>query len=100
MEESAKNHGKRRKQIKSPIDSVFNFLGVFILQLLDVASGEPRGIAVFSGGRGGHVAATSDQWGVLSTPTKVLIGVFCLIIAILVGIGLYRFCKWCHKPPA
>ncbi|GBL86561.1 hypothetical protein AVEN_194817-1 [Araneus ventricosus] len=81
-------------------NSNLRLIGLFILQLLDVASGEPRGVAVFSGGRGGKIAATTDQWGVLSPATKVLVGIFCLIIAILVGIGLYRFYKWCHKPPA
>ncbi|KAF8768312.1 hypothetical protein HNY73_021147 [Argiope bruennichi] len=74
--------------------------GYFIWTLLDSASPEPRGVAIFSGGRGGKVAIASDQWGVLSPATKVLVGIFCLILAILVGIGLYRFCKWCHKPPA
>ncbi|PRD28207.1 UNVERIFIED_CONTAM: hypothetical protein NCL1_33134 [Trichonephila clavipes] len=53
---------------------VYN-VSFIIFQLLDVVSPKPRGVAVFSGGRGGEgkVATVSDQWGVLSPTTKVLI---------------------------
>ncbi|GFY64902.1 uncharacterized protein TNIN_215781 [Trichonephila inaurata madagascariensis] len=79
----------------------WGLISFIIFQLLDVVSPRPRGVAVFSGGRGGEgkVATVSDQWGVLSPTTRVLVGIYILIIAILVAVGIYRFYKWCHKSP-
>ncbi|KFM71760.1 hypothetical protein X975_00529, partial [Stegodyphus mimosarum] len=72
-------------------------LGLIISYLIAFVSGSPKGVAIFAGGSGNRVGVVSDQWGVLSTPTKWIVGIFSAIVVILFGIGIYRLVKWCIK---
>ncbi|KAG8188506.1 hypothetical protein JTE90_008071 [Oedothorax gibbosus] len=73
----------------------FSIIGLILLNLKSFVFCRPRGVAVFGGGGSGHYAEVSENWGVLSQPTKVLLYIFCAIICILLAIGIYRLVKWC-----